>query len=75
MEKPQTEIMCAFIRGETLTVLDALKKYHTTELRRIVSRINKIFLPDNQMVLSFNIPGKKYKLYRLVKTNQMELQL
>ena len=74
--EPQTEIMCHFIRGERLTVVSALRKYGTTELRRIVGRLNhRFFYRDHKMVEGVFLPGEKYKTYSLVDNVQQSFRL
>jgi hypothetical protein len=63
-ERKQAAIKAHLLKGKTLTVLQAIKQYHTTELRKVICRLK------NQGV---DIVGewheengkRKYKIYRL----------
>jgi hypothetical protein len=70
---PQSEILAHYLRGESLTVLEALRLYHSTELRRINSRINAELLPEGKMIVGEFEPGQNYKRYWLVKTTQIRM--
>lgn len=66
---PQQAIEQHFRDGGTLTVLEALQQYHTSELRRVVSRLRPVFWKEG-----FDIDGKyesfegaRYKRYSRVK--------
>lgn len=72
---PQSKILAHYVRGESLTVLEALRLYHTTELRRINSRINAELLPEGEMIVGEFKPGQNYKRYRLVESTQLELAI
>jgi hypothetical protein len=58
---PQNEILKHFQRGDSLTVLEALKLYHTTELRRVVSRLKK----QGFNIISEPVKGQNYNKYEL----------
>ena len=63
-EQKQAAIQAHFERGKSLTVLQALKQYHTTELRKIVCRLKKKGLDIISDWHQEN--GKnKYKIYKL----------
>lgn len=73
MLRPQQEIELAFIRGEALTVVTAREKYHTTELRKVVTRLQKCFGWNGQHIHSEHIQGpgglhENFKTYWLKKT-------
>lgn len=63
-ELKQAAIQKHFLSGRSLTVLQALKQYHTTELRKIVCRLkNKGLVIHSDW---FQVEGKnKYKVYQL----------
>lgn len=75
MNNPQLEIMAHFLRGESLTVLQALRLYHTTELRRVISRINPELIRDGKMIQGEKLNGEKFKTYRLVNTLQLRIAI
>jgi hypothetical protein len=58
-EQKQTMVLEHFKKGGSLTVLDCLRMFHTTELRRIVSRIEKM----GYIVSRENVPNENYKKY------------
>jgi len=64
MNNPQKEILEYFRAGRELTVIHALRLFHTTELRRIVSRLNKIIAPDLQIRGEYK-DGDKFKTFKL----------
>ena len=64
MNTPQKEILEYFRVGRELTVIHALRLFHTTELRRIVSRLNKILAPELEIRGEF-IGDNKFKTYKL----------
>ena len=72
---PQTEIYFHFLRGGSLSVLEALRLYHTTELRRIVSRLNKDFIHDGKLITGEKENGENFKRYKLQNTLQMKLTI
>lgn len=72
---PKTEIYLHYLRGGSLTVLEALRLYHTTELRRINSRLNKDFIRDEKVIIGEKEMGKNFKRYKLQNTLQMKLAI
>jgi hypothetical protein len=64
MSNPQTSVKQHLKNGGTLTVLECWSLYHTTELRRIISRLKR---EGMQIVASWEQgPEKaKYKRYRV----------
>ena len=65
-ERKQSAILAYFLRGKSLTVLQAIKQFHTTELRKTVCRLKN---KGHNMVSYWHIEDgkKKYKVYRLAK--------
>jgi len=65
-ELKQAAILAYFLRGKSLTVLQAIKQFHTTELRKVVCRLKN---RGHNIVSDWHIEnGKnKYKVYKLVK--------
>lgn len=41
MEQPQRNVLAYLLKGGELTVQTALRKFHTTELRKIVCRLKR----------------------------------
>lgn len=70
---PQQEILCHYLRGDSLTVVTARELYHTTELRRVNSRLNDELIPTGKMIIGEFENGNNYKTYRLQKTVQMKM--
>lgn len=60
MKTPQQQVLEHFERGGSLTVLECLRLYHTTELRRIVSR-----LKQTCNIVSEPVDGESYRRYRM----------
>lgn len=59
---PQEDIAKHFQEGGSLTVLEALRLYHSTELRRIVSRLKK----QGLNIISEPVKGQNYHRYKIV---------
>ena len=76
---PQQEIECAYITGQRLTVVTARERYHTTELRRVNSRLQKRFALLGQHIHGEHIvrEGKcdPYKTYYLVNDLQERMAI
>ena len=72
---PQFEIFRHFVRGESLTVCEALTLYHTTELRKVVSRLNKDFFKDGKQIFGTKIGDNKYKTYWLIDSAQIPMAI
>ena len=72
---PQTEILAAFLRGESLTVLKAWQLYHTSELRRAVSRLNKQLAHDGKMIVGEKLNENTFKTYWLCHSLQLALHI
>ena len=64
---PQDKILKHFKSGKSLTVLTALTKFHTTELRKIVSRLcDKGYIIDSE----YNVyHDKRFKRYWMRKVS------
>lgn len=65
-ERKQAAILAYYLKGGTLTVLQALKRFKTTELRKVNCRLKN----KGHVIVSVwhEENGKrKYKLYKLVK--------
>lgn len=71
MEDKQGAILAHFERGGALTVLDALRLYHTTELRRIVSRLKNA----GYDIQSSHDDGCNYKRYFLQQEQQCRMAI
>jgi hypothetical protein len=62
-EQKQKEVLKHFKAGGSLTVLECLRLYHTTELRRIVSRLKKTGLN----IIGKPVSGETFKQYFLIQ--------
>lgn len=62
---PQQLVKIHLQAGLSISVLDCLKLYHTTELRRIISRLRRTMTITDIWYIENAV--KKYKLYRLKK--------
>lgn len=60
-DKKQSAILSYFLRGGELTLLDCIKLFGTSEIRRIASRLRDKGYP----VHGEYINGNNYKTYRL----------
>ena len=68
--------MCHYINGGSLTVVTARELYHSTELRRINSRLNPEFEKQGKIIEGKKLNGNCYKTYQLTNIKQqMELSL
>lgn len=65
----QDQIEKYLYEGNSLTVVKCLKKFRTTELRCIVSRINKDLMKykSSYIIKSFRVEGQNYCKYKMVK--------
>jgi hypothetical protein len=57
-----------FFEGNRLTVLECLKLFHTTELRKVVCRINKKFIKNRstmRILGTYANTKDNFKTYRL----------
>jgi hypothetical protein len=66
-DNPQLDIMCHYAGGGALTVVTARELYHTTELRRVNSRLNPEFKKIGKEIKGKFLNGDKFKTYRLVE--------
>jgi len=67
MTNLESAILAHFKTGRTLTVLECLKKFRTSELRQYVSRINnrrQVFI-DGTWEKQFSADRRHYKRYWL----------
>jgi hypothetical protein len=71
MEKARTKqkaIENHFFKGKRLTVLECIRLFHTTELRKVVCRINKKFIKNGSTSLiigTYNKTKDNFKTYRV----------
>lgn len=66
-ERKQAAILAYMQKGKSLTVLQALKQFHTTELRKIICRLRN----KGHVIESYwheENGRKKYKVYKIVKS-------
>ena len=63
---PKTAIKEHFLRGESLSVGIAWRLYHTSELRKAVSRLNKEFMTIGKQIIGEYLDGNDFKTYKLV---------
>ena len=71
----QKQILDYYLSGGTLTVLEAWRRFHTSELRRVNSRLKD---QGYNIVGDFVNPeeGAPYKVYRLLtEPEQMEMAI
>lgn len=64
MDDKQGAVLDHFQRGGEITVLTCWRQYHTSELRRIVSRLRQA----GHQIVGEKMNGDTYKTYRLAAT-------
>ena len=67
MQSPQNSILMHYLRGGSLTVITAREKYHTTELRRVNSRLNQALRINGYEIRGKKLDGDKFKTYFYTK--------
>lgn len=67
MQSPQNNIMAHYLRGGSLTVVRARELYHSTELRRINSRLNQNLRLNGFEIRGKKLEGDKFKTYFYTK--------
>jgi len=61
-DKKQADVLRHFQQGGTLTVFECWQMFHTSELRRVVSRLRKA----GYAIIGQKEDGCTYKRYRMV---------
>lgn len=67
MSNPQHDILQHYLNGGSLTVMECLRRFGTTELRRVNSRIKGDLAARGYRLESMRMPEQNHKRYWVVK--------
>jgi hypothetical protein len=62
----ESQVLSYLLSGKELTVVKAFRLFHTTELRRIISRLRKSIPIQSEMVTNY-VTNKRYAEYWINK--------